>query len=71
MSAASHAAAMGMVLAAAGVGTISFEQAVAIYLRARCILRDGAECLAAPLPAAWHSHDPRSRRGATRKGKSS
>lgn len=33
--------------------TLSYEETVAIYLRARGILRDGQEMLGAPIPDDW------------------
>ena len=56
----SHAAAIGLVHAAAGVSMITYEQAIAIYLRARGILFDGAPALADPLArdASWDQSVP-------------
>lgn len=51
--AASHEAAMQTILNASGVSTLSYEEAVACYLRARGILRDDAEYMCGPIPHAW------------------
>lgn len=48
-----HEAAMEAILAACGVTTLSYEEAIAIYLRGRGILRDGARVLGSPIPPGW------------------
>ena len=48
-----HNEAMDLIRRAASVTTLSYEEAVAIYLRARGILIDGQEMLGAAVPADW------------------
>ena len=54
-----HNGAMEYVLGAASVTTLSYEEAIATYLRARGILRDGAKALADPIPRDWAPMTPR------------
>lgn len=49
----SHDAAMDTILAASGMTTLSYEEAIAVYLRLRGFLQDGALPLAAELPAGF------------------
>lgn len=48
-----HERAMQTILAASGVSALSYEEAVAVYLRARGILKDDARMMADPIPAGW------------------
>lgn len=50
----SHAEAMALISGAHSATTLSYEEAIAVYLRARGILRDGNEMLGAPIPADWN-----------------
>jgi hypothetical protein len=50
---ASHDEAMETIVGAAGVATLSYEEAIAAYLRMRGILNDGEEMLGASVPAGW------------------
>ena len=50
---ATHHGAMTLIDCACTVTTLSYEEAIAIYLRARGILADGAEMLGAPIPSGW------------------
>ncbi len=51
--AASHDQAVQTILNASGVSTMSYEEAVACYLRARGILRDEAAYMSGPIPEDW------------------
>jgi hypothetical protein len=53
LGAMSHNEAMETIIAAAKMSTLSYEEAVACYLRARGILNDNAEYLAGPMPVGW------------------
>lgn len=48
----SHSDAMALIFGALSVTTLSYEEAIAIYLRARGILDDGNEMMGAAVP--WH-----------------
>lgn len=48
-----HDGAMSMILGAASVSPPSYEEAIAIYLRARGILNDGTGLMSAPIPSDW------------------
>lgn len=48
-----HEKAMDSILRCAGVSTLSYEEAIAVYLRARGILRDEARVMAEPIPEDW------------------
>jgi hypothetical protein len=48
-----HAAAMDLIHGAATVSSLSYEEAIAVYLRARGILKDTSTTLAAPIPQGW------------------
>lgn len=54
---AGHDEAMGMIIGCARVTTLSYEEAIAIYLRMRGILKDAAEAMGAPIPAGWQPHE--------------
>lgn len=49
-----HHGAMSMVLGAASVSPPSYEEAIAIYLRARGVLNDDSALLGASIPADWN-----------------
>lgn len=51
--AASHEQAMQTIFNVSGVSTMSYEEAVACYLRARGILRDEASYMAGAIPEDW------------------
>lgn len=53
---ASHDEAMDMIIGCGRVTTLSYEEAIAIYLRMRGILEDGAEAMGAPIPVGWQPH---------------
>jgi hypothetical protein len=53
MQGKSHDEAMTLISRASSVTTLSYEEAIAVYLRARGILRDGNEMLGAPIPDDW------------------
>lgn len=48
-----HEYAMDLISRAFSVTTLSYEEAIAIYLRARGILRDDSEMMAGPIPPDW------------------
>lgn len=48
-----HDEAMSLISRAHSVTTLSYEEAIAIYLRSRGILGDGEEVLGAPIPRDW------------------
>jgi hypothetical protein len=48
-----HEQAMSIINATSRVVKLSYEDAVVAYLRARRILKDSAEYLAAPIPSDW------------------
>jgi hypothetical protein len=49
----SHQDAMDIINASATVTALSYDEAVAIYLRATGLLADGADMLGAPVPDDW------------------
>ena len=49
----SHADAMDIIKASATVTVLSYDEAIAIYLRATGLLADGADMLGAPVPDDW------------------
>lgn len=49
----SHNEALHLIQSAHSVSTLSYEEAISIYLRARGILRDGQKLLSAPVPEDW------------------
>lgn len=53
-----HDEAMSLIYGAHSVTTLSYEEVIAIYLRARGILRDGEEMLGAPIPSEWSPLKP-------------
>lgn len=57
-----HDEAMDLILGAAGMTVLSYEEAIAVYLRARKILNDGERTLGAPIPADWTPQRDRSQR---------
>lgn len=46
----SHDEAMDLITGACTVSFLSYEEAIAVYLRARGVLSDGAKTLGAPIP---------------------
>ena len=48
-----HEEVMDDVRAILTVTTLSYEEVIALYLRGRGILQDGADLAAAPVPAGW------------------
>lgn len=48
-----HAEAMSIICATSYVTGLSYEEAIAVYLRARHILRDEYSVLASPMPTNW------------------
>jgi hypothetical protein len=48
-----HDEAMSLIRRAHSVTILSYEEAIAVYLRARGILNDGEKVLGAPIPADW------------------
>jgi hypothetical protein len=53
-----HDAAMQTIVNASGESLLSYEEAIAVYLRERGILRDDAAVLADPIPAGWEPPQP-------------
>lgn len=53
MKAHTHEEAMDFIRAAHTVTTLSYEEVISVYLRARGILQDGADMLGAPIPRQW------------------
>lgn len=49
----SHEYAMDLIIRGASMSTLSYEEAIGVYLRARGILNDGARILGAPIPPDW------------------
>lgn len=54
-----HDAAMNVIRGAACETALSYEEAVAVYLRLRGILDDGRECKGDPVPADWQPNKQR------------
>jgi len=48
-----HDEAMSLISRANSVTTLRYEEAIAVYLRARGILRDGQDFLGASIPSDW------------------
>ena len=48
-----HDEAMAIINATAYVKSLSYEEAIAVYLRARHILKDTYDYLASPMPVDW------------------
>ena len=49
-----HDKSMKLIARTLTVTTLSYEEAIAIYLRSRGILKDGNEMLGAPVPDDWN-----------------
>lgn len=50
----SHDEAMDLIISASSTTALSYDEMIAVYLRARGILNDGAQPLASPIPPDWY-----------------